>query len=136
MARAGTSKPGPETSLTLWHLGGAVGDVASDATAYARRDAPFLVSIEAGWRDPAVDEAHLDWARATWNDLRASEATLEGFYPGFPGFVDGEERDRMTYGDNYDRVHALATRYDPAGLLGASRTPGGTSPSRPARSAR
>lgn len=93
VARAGTSKPGPETSLTLWHLGGAVGDVAS-------------------------------------------EATLEGFYPGFPGFVEGEDRVRMTYGDNADGVHALATRYDPAGLLGASSTPGGTSPSRPAGSAR
>lgn len=117
IAEAGASSPGPEAGLTLWHMGGAVSDVPPDGTAYAWRDAEFLVSIDAGWRDPAADEAHLSWAESTWNDLRASDATLEGFYPGFPGFATGEERARMAYGDNLDRLADLKAEYDPENLL-------------------
>jgi FAD/FMN-containing dehydrogenase len=117
VAAAGESFPGGDSSVTVWHLGGAVNDVSSEETAYAWREAPFLVSIEANWRDPAEDDAHLAWAEETWYDLRASESTLEGFYPGFPGFVTGEERARMAYGDNVARLAELKTEYDPENLL-------------------
>ncbi|WP_251343870.1 FAD-binding oxidoreductase [Haloplanus halophilus] len=117
VATAGGTAPGAESSVTVWHLGGAVSDVPLDATAYAWRDAEFLVSVEAGWRDPGADEAHLAWAESTWRDLRGSDATLEGFYPGFPGFVDGDERSRMAYGDNLDRLASIKARYDPENLL-------------------
>jgi FAD/FMN-containing dehydrogenase len=117
VAEAGRTSPGPEAGLTVWHMGGAVSDVSADETAYAWRDAPFLVSIDAGWRDPAADEAHLSWAESIWDDLRESEATLEGFYPGFPGFVTGEERARMAYGDNLARLAELKAEYDPENLL-------------------
>jgi FAD/FMN-containing dehydrogenase len=117
IAENGAASPGPEAGLTLWHMGGAVADVAGDETAYAWRDAEFFVSIDAGWRDPAADEAHLSWAESVWHDLRESPATVEGFYPGFPGFVVGEERARMAYGDNLDRLAELKAEYDPQNLL-------------------
>jgi hypothetical protein len=114
---AGDAAPGREVSVTVWHLDGAVSDVPTDATAYAWRDAEFLVSIDTSWRDPATDDVHLAWSESTWNDLRESEATLEGFYPGFPGFVTGEERSRMAYGDNLARLAELKASYDPENLL-------------------
>jgi FAD/FMN-containing dehydrogenase len=117
VTNAAESFPGPETGLTVWHLGGAVRDVPADATAYAWRDADFLVSIDAGWRDPAADDAHLSWAESTWNALRAADGTLSGFYPGFPGFVTGDERARWAYGDNVDRLAEIKARYDPENLL-------------------
>lgn len=117
MSRAGARIPGPETSVTLWHMGGAVGDVPSDGTAYAWRDAEFLVSLDTGWRDPRADEAHLAWAERTWHELRACDATLEGFYPGFPGFVTGRERAQMAYGGNLERLTRLKAEYDPDNLL-------------------
>ncbi|WP_152041921.1 FAD-binding oxidoreductase [Salinigranum salinum] len=117
IAAAGESAPGHEVAVTAWHLGGAVSDVAADETAYAWRDAEFLVSIDTTWRDPAADEAHLVWSESTWRDLRESAATLEGFYPGFPGFVSGEERSQMAYGDNLARLAELKTEYDPENLL-------------------
>ncbi|MFC5367026.1 FAD-binding oxidoreductase [Salinirubrum litoreum] len=117
IAEGGVTSPGPEAGLTLWHMGGAVGDVAGDETAYGWREAEYLVSIDAGWRDPADDEAHLSWAESVWHDLRESPATIEGFYPGFPGFVTGEERARMAYGENYDRLAELKAEYDPQNLL-------------------
>ena len=117
VADAGESFPGGESSLTVWHLGGAVRDVAADETAYAWREPEFLVSIEAGWRDPEADADHLAWAESTWHDLRESAATIEGFYPGFPGFVSGDERARMAYGDNLDRLAEVKAQYDPENLL-------------------
>jgi FAD/FMN-containing dehydrogenase len=111
------ARPEGEASIEIWHLGGAVSDVPADATAYAHRDAEFLVDVGATWRDPDDDEAHLSWAASAWADLRESPATREGFYPGFPGFVEGEERARMAYGDNFDRLAALKARYDPENLL-------------------
>jgi FAD/FMN-containing dehydrogenase len=117
IAAAGESAPGREVAVTAWHLGGAVSDVSPDATAYAWRDAAFLVSIDTTWRDPAVDEPHLAWSEETWRDLRESDATVEGFYPGFPGFVTGEERSRMAYGDNLARLADLKAAYDPENLL-------------------
>ena len=110
-------RPGPEVSLEVWHLGGAVSAVGADGTAYAHRGAEFLVVVGASWRDSADDEAHLAWAESAWDDLRTSDATREAFYPGFPGFVDGEERARMTYGDNLDRLVSLKAEHDPANLL-------------------
>lgn len=110
-------KPGPDSSVEVWPLGGAISDVESDTTAFGWREAAFMVVVSAVWRDPAEDQAHLEWAEATWSDLRASEATLEGFYPGFPGFVSGEERAQMAYGDNLDRLRELKAAYDPENLL-------------------
>ena len=92
-------------------------DVAPGDTAYAHRDAEFLVDVGATWRDPRDDEAHLSWAESSWKDLRESDATREGFYPGFPGFVTGEERARMAYGDNLDRLASLKAEYDPENML-------------------
>jgi FAD/FMN-containing dehydrogenase len=117
VARAGVTRPGTEDGVTVWHLGGAISDVASEDTAYAWRDAEFLVSVEAGWRDPAEDADHLKWAEDTWRSLRESPATLEAFYPGFPGFVSSDERSRMAYGENVDRLADLKAEYDPENLL-------------------
>jgi hypothetical protein len=117
IAATAMARPPGEASIELWHLGGAVSDVISDETAYAHRDAGFLVNVGATWRDGADDEAHLSWAESSWATLRGSPATLEAFYPGFPGLVDAEEHARMAYGDNLGRLADLKAEYDPGNLL-------------------
>jgi FAD/FMN-containing dehydrogenase len=117
VAENAAKRPEGEAAIEIWHLGGAVADAAPDATAYAHRDAEFFVDVGATWRDPAADEEHLSWAESSWRDLRESEATREGFYSGFPGFVTGEERARMAYGENLDRLADLKAEYDPENLL-------------------
>ena len=49
--------------LNMWALGGAVGRVADDAMAYTGRNAPFNISAELVWLDPAQDEARAAWGR-------------------------------------------------------------------------
>ena len=122
MVDALLAAPADECELGIWHLGGAISEVASDATAYPHRDAEFLLSVEGGWDDPASDDDCVAWARETWEDLWASSVTIEGFYAAFPGFVTEDERARMIYGDNYERLASVAAEYDPDHLLGGGPT--------------
>jgi FAD/FMN-containing dehydrogenase len=116
IAAAGQARPSGMSSVTLWHLGGAIARVDPAATAYWRRDAPFLLTAEATWENAADDDANVGWARDTLEHARPySEG---GAYLNFPGF--GEERDallRATYGANYDRLVEIKTRYDPDNLF-------------------
>lgn len=116
MVAAATARPSHHTGCALWHLGGAVARVGATETAYGRRDAPYLFSAEASWDDSEGDEANIAWARE-------SLAALQGFskggsYLNFPGF--GEEKEAMlraSYGENYDRLVELKTKYDPGNLF-------------------
>ena len=116
MIDAARTRPSAMSDLTLWHLGGAMGRVAEDATAYGRRDAPFLVTAEATWEDAATNDENIAWARTAL--ARLQEFSRGGSYLNFPGF--GEEKDallRASYGSNYDRLVALKTQYDPGNLF-------------------
>lgn len=109
-------RPSPITSLDIWSLGGAMSRVSPQATAFARRDAPFLLGIESNWDDPAADEANIGWAREVFRDVQ--RFSPGGVYLNFPGF--GEEKDelvRAAYGANYERLVALKTTYDPHNLF-------------------
>lgn len=109
--------PSKESELGLWHMGGAIADVDGDATAFGFRNAAFMLGVNAAWDDPDMDEANVAWARRVWETLREEPTTIDGFYPGFPGFVEGEERARMAYGDNYDHLSEIKTEYDPENVF-------------------
>ncbi|MGH2614315.1 MAG: FAD-binding oxidoreductase [Thermomicrobiales bacterium] len=116
MVAQAEARPSSMSDITVWHLGGAMGRVASDATAYGRRDAPYLFSAEASWTDPARDAENIAWARES---LAAMQPFSHGgSYLNFPGF--GEEKEAMlraSYGANYDRLVDLKTKYDPGNLF-------------------
>jgi FAD/FMN-containing dehydrogenase len=112
IAEAGLARPSNLSGVTLWHLGGAIGRVDPSATAYYRRDAPFLFTAEATWTDPDADDANIGWSRQALANMQPY--SRGGAYLNFPGF--GEEKDallRATYGPNYGRLVALKTQYDP-----------------------
>ena len=52
-----------EGTFSVTALGGAIGRVPEDATAYAGRAAPFDLSADSSWTDPALDDANADWCR-------------------------------------------------------------------------
>ena len=54
--------PGDST-ISVTAMGGAIGRVADDAMAFTGRAAPFDVSPDTAWTDPALDQANLDWVR-------------------------------------------------------------------------
>jgi FAD/FMN-containing dehydrogenase len=113
---AAASRPSHMSDIPIWHLGGALSRVAPDATAYGRRDAPYLVTAEATWTDAAQNDTNIRWAR----DLVAAMRPFSrgGLYLNFAGF--GEEKEAMlrdAYGSNYDRLVAIKTQNDPGNLF-------------------
>jgi FAD/FMN-containing dehydrogenase len=116
LVERGVDRPSPNTLVAIWQLGGAMSRVPADANAFGRRDAPFLLSIDSTWADPADDDRNIAWTRSLWSDMHRFSGG--GVYLNFPGL--GEEREdlvRAAYGDNYARLVALKTEYDPTNLF-------------------
>jgi len=113
---AAAARPSSMSDITIWHLGGALSRVAPEATAYGRRDAPYLVTAEATWTDSAQNDKNIEWSRQLVAAMKPF--SRGGLYLNFAGF--GEEKEAMlrdAYGQNYDRLVALKTRYDPRNLF-------------------
>lgn len=106
--------PSPSATVLVEQLGGAVGRVGADATAFPHRSAPYNVVILSAWDDPAGDAANVAWARDLWTALRPFLAG--GVYVNYLGDADaeGEDRVRAAYGPNHGRLAALKGAYDPA----------------------
>ncbi len=62
-------RPTPLTDITVWHHGGAMSRVGETETAYAGRDAPFLVTGEVSWTDPAQNDEAIAWGREFWDAM-------------------------------------------------------------------
>ena len=103
-------RPG-EASFSITTLGGAIGRVAEDATAYAGREAAFDLSADSSWTEPSEDEANLDWCRRAMAIVEP-DRTL-GAYANGNGDV-GPEESRRIYGDaKLERLAALKREWDP-----------------------
>ena len=116
LANWAARRPTPLTDITIWHHGGAMSRVGETETAYAGRDAPFLVTGEASWTDPAQSDEAIAWGREFWAAMERH--STGGVYLNFPGL--GEEKEalvRAGYGVNYDRLATLKAKYDPANLF-------------------
>jgi FAD/FMN-containing dehydrogenase len=107
-ARSATS---PLSQIHLYGLGGAMARTPAEATAYAHRSAPFLVSAVALWADPSEDaSAHVMWARSFSAAIRPHAS---GAYVNFLG-DEGDDRVRDAYGpDKHRRLAAVKAAYDP-----------------------
>jgi len=102
--------PTPQCEIFIAHLGGAASRVPADATAYAGRDAEFVMNVHTRWDDPAQDAECVAWAREFFG--AAAPFATGGVYVNFMP-ADETERVRAAYGDNYDRLVELKRRYDP-----------------------
>jgi FAD/FMN-containing dehydrogenase len=104
-----------EGSVSITALGGAIGRVSDDATAFTGRTAPFDVSADISWPELTLDDAC-----ATW--VREAMAIVEGDL--VPGRYVNElsdaspEMTRSTYGDEkLQRLRALKRIWDPTNVF-------------------
>jgi FAD/FMN-containing dehydrogenase len=102
----------PMTVLLFGWLGGAVARVPEDATAFAHRDAPFLLWSVSAWAGGRGDE-HIEWTRGV---SEAVEPVAHGVYVNALG-DESEARVRAAYGPNWDRLRATKRRYDPENVF-------------------
>ncbi|MFG3658715.1 FAD-binding oxidoreductase [Streptomyces sp. NPDC047706] len=116
-------RPTPESLVVVRTLGGAVARVAPDDSAFAHRHARFNVSIDAGWRDPAMDEAAIEWARSAWDAMKRFSSG--GTYVNFAGLgEDASELRGAVFGSHEERLGRIRAAYDPEGLFApAARMP-------------
>jgi FAD/FMN-containing dehydrogenase len=105
----------PRSYAAIFHLGGAVARVPSDATAYAGRDVGHHMSIDGVWLPDesaghAVGETR--WARRFFEALQPHRAG--SVYVNFLDADDDSARVREAYGDQtYRRLAEVKARYDP-----------------------
>jgi hypothetical protein len=100
--------PTPQSDLLISHVGGAINDVDSAATAYPHRHVNFVVTPGARW-EGGENAAAIDWVRNCWNALGDSAAG--GSYVNFIAESDGRARDAFAL--NHDRLAEVKKRYDP-----------------------
>lgn len=105
--------PGRATVMLLQQLGGAIGQVRPDATAFNHRKARFDLLLLGGWEDPAQTPQHTAWIKGFWQGL---EGYTRGYY--FNTTIgDSQDKVRANFGENYPRLVKLKNRYDPGNLF-------------------
>lgn len=116
IASRAVDRPSPRSTVDLWHFGGAMSRVRPEATAFGRRDAPFMLGLSSGWENPADSAKNIAWTRDFWSKMqRHSDG---GLYLNFPGLgEEGEQLVRRAYGGNYERLVDVKTKYDPLNLF-------------------
>jgi len=106
----GANRVNPTSHFVLEHLGGAISEVAPEATAYVNRNASFSFNVFAVWDEPADDEACIEWARTVYDDV--APYSTHGVGVNFLS-EEGDDRVHAAYGDNYDRLVEVKTEWDP-----------------------
>ena len=105
----------PRSYSAMFHMGGAVGRVPRDATAYAGRDVAHNIIIDAVWLPDESDEhaaAETAWARRFLEALQPHSAG--SVYVNFLDSDDDANRVREAYGDHiYRRLADVKAKYDP-----------------------
>jgi FAD/FMN-containing dehydrogenase len=107
------SMPNGLTEIHLQHLGGAVGRVPADATAFAVRDQEFIVNIVARTAGADGFDDVVAWARGVTSALGPDAAT----YVNFTGEPSAALVQASYPPDTHRRLVALKDEYDPTNLF-------------------
>ena len=97
--------------MHIHHLGGAMGRVPAEATAFTNRSQPYILNAIARTPTPAELPRQVEWARAARDTLAAYGDG--GMYVNFTGDT-GDDRVRASYpAATYQRLQQVKDRYDP-----------------------
>ena len=110
-----TEKPSPESELHLQHVGGAIGRVAAEATAYSHRSAAYVVNIIAKATDGSDFAPHTDWARTTRTAV--SRYGTDAMYVNFTGEATPDQIRASYPPATFARLVDVKKRYDPNNMF-------------------
>jgi FAD/FMN-containing dehydrogenase len=110
--------PGPQCEIFFGQVGGAMARVPVADTAYAGRDARYVMNVHGRWNDSTEDDAGISWARQSFHAM--TPFATGGVYV---NFLTADESDRVAaaYGPNYKRLQAAKRHYDPDNLFRANQ---------------
>jgi hypothetical protein len=91
--------------------------VAAQDTAFAERSAPFMVSIDTTWDDPAQDDVAIAWGRGTWEEI--AKYGNGNVFLNFTGLADESLLSYVNnaFGRNLRRLGQIKATYDPGKLF-------------------
>ncbi|HSF05993.1 MAG TPA: FAD-binding oxidoreductase [Methylomirabilota bacterium] len=115
LEHCGFPSPSPLSRIFIEHLGGAMGRVAPEATAFFHRRAPFDLIVIAGGFRPEETAKNVEWARATAAAMRPFMSG--GAYVNYLDADAGADAVRAAYGSAYERLIALKETYDPQNIF-------------------
>ncbi len=97
----GPKVPVVNSTMHIYPINGAAGRVASDATAFAYRDAKFATVIAGMWPDPADNEKNIKWVKDYYKALQPHSSS-----GGYVNFMAGDDQERVrdNYKGNFDRL--------------------------------
>ena len=105
----------PLSAIPIFTLGGAVAQVADDATAFSGRSAAHDLNFVASWLpDDPEPERHKAWARTAWEAMRPY---AQGVYVNFLSDEPSSQL-QFSYGEaKYARLTSLKSKYDETNLF-------------------
>lgn len=95
-------------------LGGAMGRVPADATAFAHRGSKIMTNLAALYNNPEEKDHHETWISKYEKKLRQSD---KGAYVNFLGEVDQKQVRAAYPGDTWKRLGQIKKKYDPTNLF-------------------
>ena len=110
LLEAGGRLPGRHSQIEILHLKGEASRVAPDATAFAHREAAFILNVVAAWTEVDETDKHIQWARDVYVSLDAV-----GSDAGYINFLEAEpNRVHSIYPtQTYARLQKIKQRLDP-----------------------
>jgi FAD/FMN-containing dehydrogenase len=105
----------PFAVVHIHHWGGAITRANADATAFAHRDARYVLNIVGLWMEQENADKHIAWAREFAQAIQPFSTGQ--VYLNFLG-DEGAARVKAAYGAaRYERLVALKNKYDPTNLF-------------------
>jgi FAD/FMN-containing dehydrogenase len=110
----GSEIPTMLSTMHIYPINGATHRIGKNDTPWNYRDAIWAQNVVGVDPDPANNEKIISWAKEYWDALHPYSAG--GAYVNFM-MEEGEDRIKATYGDNYQRLVQIKTKYDPTNLF-------------------
>ena len=110
----GSAIPTIQSSMHLYPVNGKAAHPGNNDTAWSYRDATWAQVIVGVDPDPANKEKITKWTKDYWEATHPYSAG--GAYVNFM-MDEGAERVKATYRDNYDKLAAIKSKYDPNNLF-------------------
>lgn len=100
-------------SVALYALGGKVGEIPPEGTAFFYRGAKYIMGIETVWEDPKFEKFNLEWIQPRFEYL---ESITCGSYINFP-YLRTPDYMEAYYGGNARRLRKIKSIYDPHNIF-------------------
>jgi FAD/FMN-containing dehydrogenase len=109
----------PHSAIVVFPLHCSIPRPPMDHSASGNRSASWVLNITGSWEAPEQDRPNIEWARAAWEDMR--RFSTGGTYVNFLTEEEGDDRIRAAYGETYERLVAVKSKWDPHNLFRSNK---------------